>query len=548
MELALGAALLSHLLLALLWLGWAAPWLVGSLMILGLAWWLRLGSWPKLEWADAVFLPSGLLYLIHALAPETSSDAISYHLGLVAEWLRTGSLARPAAGFFDAIPHGLEMLFLAATALGGFTAAKLVHFAFLLATPPLMMRVADRLGFAGRPAALLYFASPVVAMAGTSAYNDAAVAFYALATFWLLLEGELTWAGLAAGFCYAIKMSGGVVTLAACAYLLWRRSWSGLAMAAAMVVPWLAHSWWLSGGNPVAPMLLSIFPSPAFQPATVAGWTAYVRSYGVPWGERWWEATLGGARAQGLLGPGFLAAPLGLLALRWPRYRALVLAAAVCGAGWFLNAGTRFLMPAALFGALALGAVLPRRIAWGLALAQAVLCWPAVLDRYVPAGAWRLPSDLPWRAALRLEPETAYLRRKSPAFLVAEMVNRHVKPAGRVLDLGEAPRAYTQGAELLAGWQYPAARRASEALVTAHSGERHVFYLLEGAWPRRRLRSLRFEQFSTSPDSWSIQEVRLRLGGETVFPSREWELDARPNPWDAPLASRCAAGSTAGRS
>ena len=537
-ELAIGAALLSHLLLALLWFGWAAPWLVAGLFLAGAGWgiWRRGPVWrQEFRMQDAVFLPFAILYLVYALAPETSSDAIAYHLGLPAEWLRTGSLARRTSGFFDVIPHGLETLFMAAAAVGGFTAAKLVHFAFLLATPPLMIRVAAKLGFDGRPAALLYFVSPVVAMAGTSAYNDVALAFYGLATLWLLLEEEWAWAGLTAGFCYAIKMPGGVVTLAVGLYLLRRRAWGGLAWAVAMVAPWLVHSWWLSG-NPVAPMLLTVFPSAEFYPVTVTGWTDYVRSYGVPWSERAWEVTLGGARTQGLLGPGFLLAPIGLLAMRRKKDAVLVAAAAVCAAGWFFNAGTRFLIPAAVFAALAMAAALPRKLAWALALVHAVLCWPVVLDRYVPAGAWRLSAEWPWRAALRIEPELDYLRRTSPQFQAAEMVNRHVKPGERVLDFSEVPRAYAQGAELLLGWQYPVARRAAAALVTAHSGEPHVFYQLHGSWPRRRLRSMRFEQYSTSEDSWSIQEVRLRRGGGIVFPSRAWELSAHPNPWDAALA------------
>ncbi len=537
-ELAIGAALLSHLLLALLWFGWAAPWLVAGLFVAGLGWGIwRCGPvWrQKFQRQDAIFLPFAILYSVYALAPETGSDAIAYHLGLPVEWLRTGSLTRRAAGFFDVIPHGLETLFMAATAAGGFTAAKLVHFAFLLATPPLMIRVAARLGFDGRPAALLYFVSPVVAMAGTSAYNDVALAFYGLATLWLLIEEEWAWAGLTAGFCYALKMPGGVVTLAVGLYLLRRRAWGGLAWAVAMVAPWLAHSWWLSG-NPVAPMLLTVFPSAEFYPATVSGWTHYVRSYGVPWSERAWEATVGGARAQGLLGPGFLLAPIGLLAMRRKKHAVLVAAAAVCATGWFFNAGTRFLIPAAVFAALAMAAVLPRKLAWAVALGHGLLCWPVVLDRYVPAGAWRLSAEWPWRAALHIEPPLDYLRRKSPPFQVAEMVNRHVKPGERVLDFSEVPRAYGQGAELLAGWQYPVARRAAEALVTAHSGEPHVFYRLHGSWPRRPLRSMRFAQYSTSEDSWCVQEVRLRRGGDIVFPSRAWELNAHPNPWDAALA------------
>ena len=285
---AIGAAILSHLLLALLWLGWAAPWLIAGLFLAALAGlcYLLISRVPDISWqrADLAFLPFGLLYLIHALAPETTSDAIAYHLGLPAEWLRAGGFTG-RSGFFETIPHGLETLFAAAIPLGGYTAAKLVHFAFFAATVPLIIDVARGFGFDGRPAALLYFASPVAAMAGTAAYNDAALAFYTLAAFYLLERGGSEHAGpagLAAGFCYAIKLSGGVVTLAAAVVLASRRSWRGLAAIAFMVTPWLAHSWWLSG-NPVAPMLLSWFPSPAFHPVTVAGWSEYVRSYGASW-------------------------------------------------------------------------------------------------------------------------------------------------------------------------------------------------------------------------------------------------------------------------
>ena len=271
-ELAIGAALLSQLLLLLAWQGWARPWLVGSLLLLALGYWAVRGGWrrPTFKTFDAAFVPLIVLYAAYALAPPTAPDAIGYHLGLASEWLRTGSLERPAAGVYDAMPHGLEMLFMAAMAIGGLPAASLIHFAFLLATLPLMIRVAARLGFEGRPAALLYFASPVAGAAGTSAYVDAASAFYALATFWLLLEGRLTWAGLTAGFCYAVKMPGGLITLVAGTWLAARGAWGGVACAAAMVAPWLAHAWWLTG-NPVAPMLPRLFPSAAFNSADLAG-------------------------------------------------------------------------------------------------------------------------------------------------------------------------------------------------------------------------------------------------------------------------------------
>jgi hypothetical protein len=505
---------------------------VGGLFVAAAVGWLgRLR--PSFRARDLIFLPFAGLYLIYALAPPIAADAIGYHLGLATEWLRAGTFVRPAVGFYDVLPHGMETLFMAAAAIGGLTAATLVQFVFLLATIPLILAIGDRLGFDGHPAALIYFATPVVGITGTAAYVDAALVFYTLATFWLLLEDKLALAGLTAGFCYAIKMSAGPAVLAVCLYLLLRRSWRGIALAAAMIVPWLAHAWRLSG-NPVAPMLPRLFPSPAFYPEVVADWTEYVRSY-APWREQWWEVTVGGARSQGLLGPVFLLAPLALLGPR--RRPVLLLVAGVCAMGWLFNNGTRFLMPAAPFVALALTAAIPRPAAWALALAQAVLCWPAVLDRYVPSDAWRLPSAWPWRAALRIEPAPAYLARANFDYLLAAMVNRHVRRKERVLDFGEVPRGYVHGAEMLASWQYTPARRAVVALLKAqYTLEREPMYLLRSKWPRRRLRSLRIELLAPGADPWSIQEVRLWRAGERVLPSRAWELDAWPIPWEAPLA------------
>lgn len=515
-------------------MGWAAKWLVGALFVSGLValgWGLRR---TRLRGADFVFVPVILFYLIYALAPPTAPDAIGYHLGLAGEWLRTGTLARRAVGFYDVLPHGVETLYMGAAAVGGLTAATLVHFGFLLATLPLIVAIGERLGFDGRPAALLYLATPVVAMTGTSAYVDAALVFYMTATFRLLLDGRLRAAGLTAGFCYAVKMSAGPAVAAVGLYLLVRRCWGGIALAAVMIAPWLGYAWWLSG-NPVAPMLARVFPGPAFYPADVTAWTGYVRSY-APWREQWWEVTLGGARDQGLLGPVFLLAPLALWAPLRGRARGwLLTAGAIGGAGWLLNMGTRFLMPAVPFVALAMTAVLPRPAAWALAAAQVVLCFPAVLERYVPSDSWHLPAAWPWRAALRIEPAAEYLARANPEYLLAAMVNRHVHAGERVLDFGEVPRGYVRGAEMLASWQYTPARRAVVALTRAHTDERNPLYVLRSRWPRRRLRSLRFELTGAAADPWSIQEIRLRRDGQAVFPSRAWELAAQPNPWEAPL-------------
>src|SRR6266481_2411804 len=170
---------------------------LGAIGLLPLIWLRPRLRFPLPDGLPAVILAIyGILYLIHALAPEIQPDAITYHLGLVAEYARLGRFP-DRVGFFEMLPQGMEMLFLFAFVIGKHSAEKLVHFGFLLATVPLMIelgrraRVSDRLSCA---AAALYFCAPVVGATGTSTYNDAALVFFTLATLLTLLlwkqEGE----------------------------------------------------------------------------------------------------------------------------------------------------------------------------------------------------------------------------------------------------------------------------------------------------------------------------------------------------------------------
>ena len=162
-------------------------------------------------------LPSAIylvLYLANAMAPEVSPDGAGYHLGLVGRYLREHGFVRITDNLYAAMPAGVEMLFLFAFAFGRHSAAALVHFAFLLALVWQVFSYARRRGFpvAGASAALLVFASPVVGIDGTSAYNDVAVAAIAFTLFHLLQIWDeernprlLAAIGLVAGFAFAAK-------------------------------------------------------------------------------------------------------------------------------------------------------------------------------------------------------------------------------------------------------------------------------------------------------------------------------------------------------
>jgi 4-amino-4-deoxy-L-arabinose transferase-like glycosyltransferase len=172
--------------------------------------------------AAAIFGAYGIWYFVNTLAPEIQADGMSYHLGLPYEYVRLGGFPRRIT-FYDLVPQGMEMLYTVAFAFGRHSAAKLVEFAFFLATLPLFFRIARRLGL-GEMAALLaavfYFCAPVAGVTGASSYNDAAGVFFALSAFYLLLvwgdtgaQGYLLRAGVLAGFCFAIKVPG-IMTVA----------------------------------------------------------------------------------------------------------------------------------------------------------------------------------------------------------------------------------------------------------------------------------------------------------------------------------------------
>src|SRR5712692_1734718 len=255
-----GAAIESLIVLGLLAAGIARPPAFVALGVIGLlplAWRRPRPQAPVPRGLlGLVFAIYGVLYLIHALAPEIQPDAASYHLGLVSEYARLGGFP-DRVGFFEMLPQGMEMLFLFAFTAGKHSAAKLVHFGFLLATVPLMLelgrrvRMPDRLSAA---AAAFYFCAPVVGVAGTSAYNDAAMVFFTLATLLALLlwkqeseDGYLLAAGLLAGFCYAIKMNGIVVPLLASVFVFasarrWRPLLALGPAALIVIAPWMIRN------------------------------------------------------------------------------------------------------------------------------------------------------------------------------------------------------------------------------------------------------------------------------------------------------------------
>ena len=564
----LGAACLSLLVFALCAVHLAYPlvFLLAGAAILALA--VRSGAHrsraerfpalsPGWRWLLlAVFAVYFVLYFFNAMAPEYSPDGSHYHLGMVGRYLRNHGFLRITWHMYASLSHGVEMLFLFAFAFGRHSAAAMVHFAFLLVLPLLLLSYGRRFGFApaGVCGALFAFVSPIAGVDGISAYNDVAVAATAFTVFYLLQIWDagrrpalLPAIGLAAGFCYGAKYTAFVAVPYALAIVAWK-SWRkrgpllrpvlvvGLC-AAIMILPWMAKNW-IVVRNPFSPFLNAVFPNPYVYISFEQEYSHMMRHYGdvQDYRELPLDVTVRGQLA-GLYGPLFVLSPLALLALRWPAGRQLLLAAAVFGCTYFTNIGARFLMSAMPFVAMALALVFTRVKGLGPAAVavHAVLSWPTVIPRYASPYAWRL-EKIPIRQALRIESEESFLNFRMPGWAEARLVEDKTPPGSVIFSLTGVPEAYTTR-EVLVGYHSAFTNLLADIMWTPILPERAAGGVASFRFPAQALRKVRVVQTASgAPDQWSIAEMRVFHGGKELPREPSWHLRARPNPWDVQLA------------
>lgn len=223
-------------------------------------------------------------YLL-TLSPEVSWDADVYHLTLPRIFIDHGGFRPVPFSVYSHWPLGTELLFALAMLGKDYVLAKLVHFAFGVATLYAIAvgcREFHR-GIAAPLAALLFLANPVVLTELHVAYVDLAYAFFFTAGFLFALRatagkgGEgVYWllAGLCCGVVAGLKVTGIVAaavigSLAIPSLLAARRSGSlnnllgTLAVCFALPVlvlwlPWIIKAWHATG-NPVYPFAHALF-------------------------------------------------------------------------------------------------------------------------------------------------------------------------------------------------------------------------------------------------------------------------------------------------
>ncbi len=508
-----------------------------------------------LIFALCLAIPFVELYLCHALGPEYSSDGTAYHLGFVARYLREHRFPVITTDFHASFPEGLEMLFLFAFSIGKHSAAAMTHLLFLFAAAAGLVAYGARFGRAraGIAAAVLLLLAPVAGADATTAYVDAGEScvcfglFYAL-QIWRREDDDrmLAIAGILAGFAAAIKYPGFIAPLYALAVVGFtlrkqpkrlRRAVARILLPAALLAaPWLVKNT-IEVGNPVSPMANRLFPNPYVHVSLEEDLAARLEHWnGVTWREVPLEATVGGGRLQGIVGPVFLLAPLALLCLGDPLGRPALFALLCFLLPYPANIGTRFLLPALPFLSLTLCLALSR---WRSALAglmvfQFVASQPAVVGRYSQAGV----IERRWDETLRTRPEAETLRARVEGYAMARYIDENLPENARVYQIGGFPLAYVT--------------RAVDGYYEGALGERlyYVFFSAVDAFPdwaptwRRtfhfnatRLERIRIEQTAErSAAVWTISEARLFDRGREIARQPGWRLTTSNFPWDIGFA------------
>ncbi len=494
------------------------------------------------------------LYFFTAMAPECSPDGASYHLGLMARYLRHHGFEAVPYNMYAQLSEGVEMLFAFAFAFGRHSAGALVHYAFFVALAFLLLAFGRRIGHpaVGVAAALFFYTAPVTGMDGTSAYIDVAVAAILFAGFYLLeLSDEhpaastLCLIGLLAGFAFAAKYTAFLAVPYAAGRVFWRQrrlrpAFIVVAASLVSIVPWVSKNLVITG-NPVAPMMNAWFPNHFVHPSFERDWSRQMRTYGVSsWREIPWEITVRGEKLSGHLGPVFLLLPLALLALRKPVGRRLLIPAALYTLAWFGNIGARFLIPALPFWSLTIAlafAAWPRALAAMSALA-CVLCWPSLMRLYAGQYLWALEARFPVPAALRIESEDSWLGRKHGEYVITRVIEAKTPPGARIFSFGGWPEAYTTR-EIAVSFQSARGEVLADTFTGAFSADVQTRLRQSLTFSPRNARRLRIIQTAAAKqpsEEWLINEVRLFSQGREIPRSREWRITSLRNPWDIQLA------------
>jgi hypothetical protein len=565
----LGSACLSTLVFFLAALRWIYPWvLVMAAGAILLTWLLLCSRSPgeptpppylSLPWQLAFWLPYlafGIFYVGTAMLPETSSDGMAYHVGLITRYYARHGFYPIRTDMYANFPQGIEMLFLYAYAFGRHSAAALVHLLYLLTLPFGILAYARRMGqpAIGVVASLLFYVTPVVGMDATSAYNDVATAAVVFGCFYFLqlwLNDRrlpvLVPAGLLAGFSFACKYTAGSIIAYAIVFLLFselfrhRQPWRPIATVAITAII-MAAPWVLKNiayvGNPFFPFFNQLFSNPYFYDVVEREYRSQMAHMnGVAYLAIPWQVTVGG-QLIGIVGPVFLLAPLALLSLRFSIGREVLPAFLAVLLPYFGNIGTRFLIVPLPFLALALAAglsVIPRLPIMVVAL-HVILSWPSLIPAWAPPPYRWFLTTFEWRAALRITSQEQYLQSRLGSRYGAGLMLDHFVPADRLVYSPSLDQLAYHHRDLLGFWQSSLGHRMYSMFVMAVNNDQAPLCTRQLSFQTVRTNVVRLVLEDRSDEDLKLSEVRFFAGTQELPRQRQWRLTSSDNPWEVQLA------------
>ncbi len=414
-----------------------------------------------------------VLYFVHAAAPEIG--LLGNHVGRVKAYQEARGFPAPLDGISEPAPSAIEMLYLPAFSVGRHSSAALAHLGFLVALALGMLSYARRRAClrAGAFASLMVFLSPLAAADATLARTECALACALFFSYYALD----VWAET--------------------------RQWRMLILAGVTAIFALAIIAPASGGA-----VAFLFAKPI-------------------------QATVLGAPGQGLLGPVFLLAPLGLLAARKPIGRRAL--AAVLMTAWFAW-GVRLetALPLLVFISLSMGIALmdsPGMIPV-LIVAHAVFSIPWITSVYSQPDTWRL-RGWPVMEALHRVNEDVYLTEHMfPAIAWARDIDQVTAKNELVFSLVEPARGYCS-ARVVVAQESDGGRALYEMLQTPLRPDMQATETARLSFAARTARALRIVAGASCGTPLRIHEVRLFSGGREIERKPRWRLRANPNPKSA---------------
>jgi hypothetical protein len=440
--------------------------LAGILTIIGIAIEWRSKRIPRAKLATLSFaevssvralIATNAILLVSAFAPATNWDAATAHLAVPAAYVRADHIRLLEGNVYSAYPQLLHTVMAVLLAFGRERDLSMLIWFMCTYACLAVYALAARLGGreAGLVAAAMFSTAPIyAAQAGTVAIDVPFTGFIASALLALVIWDEtkrlrfLAIAGAIAGAACGIRHTG---YLAVALMFAWvaiqgkdhRAKWAAAfaVSAVAASAPWWLRSWILAG-NPVYPLLPSVFGTGAMPDVQVTGLLQHetARSAGLldllsfPWRIAMRPDEFDGWQAS----PGGLVLALGVVGVltggpraRWLGGFSLVGTITIYYVQRFARYLFPFFMPLHVTGALA--AVRPGPLRRPIA---ALLVLSYIYGFGLAVGT----TYFKWPVAFGLESREDYLTRRVERYPAFQWINAHVPRDSTVLTLD--PRSY----------------------------------------------------------------------------------------------------------